>query len=253
MLARQPRLKHLLRRALPRALSPQRILGGPLRGRQIVTSWHDYPAAILGRTERPLLDWFARNVCAEETWLDVGAQYGYTALALCGLVGPKGRVFAFEPMVRTAGCLAETGRLNRMEQLVAVPLALAAPDTLELRQLPAVRGMVDSTLARGGWQETFLAARLDWLWPRLCGNAPKIDGIKMDTQGMELEALRGMRELLVAHRPKLVVEIHRGVRREEVFALLAGAGYPAQGEPVTSTNGSGGQPEEISYAFRAAA
>jgi len=49
-------------------------LGGLLKGYVIVTSWHDYPAAILGRTERALLDWFAHNVGSGETWLDVGAH-----------------------------------------------------------------------------------------------------------------------------------------------------------------------------------
>ena len=49
-----PQLKSFLRRLLPKTIRAQRILGGPLRGLHIVTSWHDYPAAIMGRTERPL-------------------------------------------------------------------------------------------------------------------------------------------------------------------------------------------------------
>jgi hypothetical protein len=67
-------LKEGIRRLLPRSLGPHRILGGLLKGYVIVTSWHDYPAAILGRTERALLDWFAHNVGSGETWLDVGAH-----------------------------------------------------------------------------------------------------------------------------------------------------------------------------------
>src|SRR3954465_4692650 len=90
-------LKALVRRVLPRSLRPHTILAGPLQGARIYTSWHDYPGAILGTTERPLLDWFRRNVSPGETWIDVGAHYGYTAIALCRLVGPTGRVVAFEP------------------------------------------------------------------------------------------------------------------------------------------------------------
>ena len=74
--------KTQLRRLMPRAVRPHRILSGRLRGRWIVTSWHDYPAAILGRTERALLDWFEGHVKPGQTWLDVGAHYGYTAIAL---------------------------------------------------------------------------------------------------------------------------------------------------------------------------
>ena len=106
------RLKEGLRQLFPRSLTRHRIFGGPLRGSAIVTSWYDYPAAILGRTERRLLECFANNVGKGETWLDIGAHYGYTAIALCKLVGPSGRVFAFEPMLNTAGCISRTRFLN---------------------------------------------------------------------------------------------------------------------------------------------
>ena len=95
-------LKEVLRQILPRSIGQRRILGGPLRGRSFVTSWYDYPAAILGRMERPLLDWFRCNVGLGETWLDVGAHYGYTAIALSHFVGISGRVYAFELMLATA-------------------------------------------------------------------------------------------------------------------------------------------------------
>src|SRR6185369_2731345 len=68
---RPPMMRELVRRALPRRLGARRILAGPLRGRRLVTSWHDYPAAITGRTERPLLEWFSSHVKRGETWLDV--------------------------------------------------------------------------------------------------------------------------------------------------------------------------------------
>src|SRR5947209_667206 len=108
------RLKEAVRSALPAKLRPHSILAGPLRGASIYTSWHDYPGAILGTTERPLLEWFGRNVLPGETWIDIGAHYGYTAIALCRLVGPAGRVFAFEPVLSTAGCVARTRELNSL-------------------------------------------------------------------------------------------------------------------------------------------
>src|SRR5260370_32759841 len=141
------RLKELLRRFLPRAVRPHRILAGRLRGFRIVTTWHDYPAAILGTTERALLEWFEHNVQPGETWLDVGAHYGYTAIALSRLVGEGGRVFAFEPMLGTAGHLARTRNLNRFPRLSILPFGLGSTETLELCKLPTVRGMMDGTSA----------------------------------------------------------------------------------------------------------
>jgi FkbM family methyltransferase len=227
------RLKARIRRLLPKGVRPHRILSGPLRGLRIVTSWYDYPSAILGRTERALLDWFEHNVGAAETWLDVGAHYGYTAIALSRLVGPQGRVFAFEPMLATSGHLARTRALNGLTQLTIIPWGLGDPETIALRRLPAVRGMVDSTIGRDSQLfEPFLIARLDWLWSRICGDQDRVDGVKIDVQGMEIETITGMAALLRSSGPKLVVEVHRGVNRPQLLGLLRSLGYMRTGVPV---------------------
>jgi FkbM family methyltransferase len=245
--------KALLRRFLPRSIHKHRILGGPLRGYRIVTSWHDYPAAITGRTECPLLKWFARNVKPGETWLDVGAHYGYTAIALSRLVKIQGRVFAFEPMVGTAGYVNQTRWLNNFSQLTVLPLGLAVPGTMELRQMPKTRGMVDSTLGESeGFEETILVARFDWLWPQICGGQEDVHGVKIDVQGMEIEVLKGMFELLKKFGPKLVVEMHKGVDRGELLHLVASLGYSRPATPIEPTAGEVDPLylDDRSYAFR---
>lgn len=241
---------------LPKVVRPHRILSGPLRGSRIVTSWRDYPAAIAGITEPQLLEWFSRQVEPGETWLDIGAHYGYTSLALAQLVGVTGRVFAFEPMAATAGCLARTRAINNLECINVVPMALGDEPDLKIVELTTVRGMVDSTLQASGapeeqWHEKFLVSQLDWLWPRICSGIPTIHGIKIDVQGMELHVLRGMQEVLRTHRPKLVVELHRGVDRSAVLSLLGGLGYGASTaiEPVPGETAPQFH-DDRSYAFQ---
>lgn len=220
-----------------------------------MTSWHDYPAALLGQTERALLGWLSREVGRAETWLDVGAHYGYTALALSDLVGPAGRIFAFEPLTRTAGHLDETRWLNRLTQLTVVPIALGDPETMTRIRLATVRGMADRLLtddASGqpeGDSESIVVSRLDWLWPRIAGQQHEIHGIKIDVQGMELEALRGMAGTLREHTPKLIIEVHQGVNRADVDSLLTQAGYQVPGTPL-ETEGLGASDQ--SYYFRPA-
>lgn len=244
-------LKSLLRPLLPRAIRQWRILGGPLRGQWIITSWHDYPAAITGRTERPLLCWLEKNVKSGETWLDIGAHYGYTAIALSRLVGPQGRVFAFEPMLSTAGYLAQTRRLNHFPQLTVLPCGLAEPEAIELVQLPTTRGMVDSTLQRGQWEESILVAGFDWLWPHICSGHQNIHGVKIDVQGMELGVLRGMAKTLEACHPQLIVEFHHGADRGELLNLVGTMGYNRRAIPIEPVQGEI-EPQYIddrSYAF----
>ncbi len=247
-------LKGVLRRFLPRTQRPHKIVGGQLRGSAIVTSWHDYPAAILGRTEKALLDYFKVHVANGETWLDVGAHYGYTALALSRLVGPSGRVFAFEPMLNTAGCICRTRVLNCIPQLTVIPTALGNCSDISIESQGAVRGMIDSTLDKPeGFKEPFLASRLEWLWPRIAGSDLQIHGIKIDVQGMELQVIEGMQSLVRRYRPKLLVELHKGVSRQKLLDLLESSGYVPQGLPVEPLPGEvePAYADDRTYAFTA--
>jgi FkbM family methyltransferase len=227
------RLKEGFRSLFPRSLERHRIFGGPLRGSTIVTSWHDYPAGILGRTEQPLLEWFANNVGEGETWLDIGAHYGYTTIALSKLVGVTGHVYAFEPMLNTAGCICRTRFLNNLPQMTVVPIALGNRADLAVDKLPSVRGMVDSTLQdTKGFRESFLISRLDWLWPKISEPNSGLDGIKIDVQGMEIEVLKGMTAVVKRYRPKLLVELHTGVSRPQFLDVIASFGYQTRGVPL---------------------
>lgn len=224
-----------IRALLPKNIGIHRILSGPNKGYRIYTSWFDYPAAILGYTERPLLKWFATQVQPGETWLDIGAHYGYTAIALCRYVGHQGRVFAFEPMINTAGYLSRTRQINDFDQLTIIPMGLGDKQELTMLRLPVVRGMVDSTLVNKAANETFLVCSLDWLWLRINEGDERVHGIKVDVQGMELNVLSGMTEVVHAQRPKLVIELHHGVDRKELFNLLDQLGYSRQAnvlEPI---------------------
>lgn len=252
---------------VPRQLKKHRILSGPLRGKWIVTSWQHYYTGILGTTERGLIAWFEKNVETGETWLDIGANYGYTSLAMRRLTGEQGRVFAFEPKVSTCGCLSQTMLLNGLPEVTVVPMGLGSPDSLELKQLVTIGGMVASgqaivdefrlrvrEIAKSESLETIAVARLDWLWPQICGSRERVDGVKIDVQGMELEVLRGMTGLLKAQRPKLAVEIHNGIDRVALLDLLESCGYPRRGTPIYTVPGEELEPQyydNLSYAFTA--
>jgi FkbM family methyltransferase len=233
-------MKSTLRKLAPSAIRPYRILRGPLRGRIIVTSLHDYPGAILGRTERPLLDWFQLNVRRDETWLDVGAHYGYTAIALAEIVGAEGRVFAFEPSLTTAGCLNRTRALNGLAQIKVVPLGLAEGGGLRVASVAMDRGMANHAFGGAASEDIYLVG-FDQLWKATDGRT--VHGVKIDVQGMELQALEGMSSMLTQDHPKLVIEFHAGVARTAVLDLLGNAGYRIPGIPILAL------PDEVLAAY----
>jgi FkbM family methyltransferase len=244
-------LKSAVRSLLPRTVKPHRILGGRLSGLRMVTSWHDYPAGILGKTEPALIEWLFRSSCPGETWLDIGAHYGYTSLAMCELVRSSGRVFAFEPMIATAGHLYKTRTIAGLGNLSIIPLALGDPaSALEIHRLPATRGMIDSGLP-GAPSEMFMVACFDSVWPGICTGDSRIHGVKIDVQGMELAVLRGMANSLAGQKPKLVVELHSGVDRAVFLDLLAGIGYRRPGVALDPAPGETSPQylDDRSYAF----
>lgn len=248
-------MKQLARALMPRTIRPRRILAGPLRGLWLVTSWHDYPAGLSGRTERRLLDWFAKHARPGETWIDVGAYCGYTAFALARLVGSTGRVIAFEPVTATAGCLDQGRMLNGLTQVTVLPFGLGAAETLETRRLAVTRGMADATVPLDATRSLVDVpiVRFDWVWPIFHRAQAAIHGIKIDVQGMELEALEGMLGTLKRWRPQLVIELHAGVSRQRVLALLRECGYASNAVAIEPARGEATPRflDDRSYAFPA--
>jgi|SRR5579872_1253170 len=243
-------LKSRLRELAPRRVRAHRILGGPLKGRVIVTSLHDYPGAVLGRTEGPLLEWFRTNIAPGETWLDVGAHYGYTAIAMAESTGPRGLIYAFEPTLDTAASVVKTIALNHLNNVSVVPLALGSPGRLRIETVAVDRGMANHAFGGSASGQIFVVA-FDEFWEAI-GRRP-IHGAKIDVQGMELDVLRGMTGMLSEHHPKLVIEFHAGVDRDEILDLLRGAGYEFPGAAVDPApdEATPAYRDDHSYAFKA--
>jgi hypothetical protein len=94
--------------------------------------------------------------------------------------------------------------------------------------------MLDSTINGSNRKETLFVANLDWLWPKICGGNNAIDGIKIDVQGMEIEVLRGISVILEALKPKLIIELHKGVDRDAFLNQIVSSGYRVEAIPLVS-------------------
>ena len=228
----------VIRPLLPRRSGSHRIMSGALRGMRIHTSWHNYPRAILGVAEKLLCRWLGDHVGAGETWIDVGAHHGVTSMMLCKYVGKGGRVFAFEPVLASAGLLTRTREANSLTQLTVVPMALGDVEELSiLRTSMQSCGMVGiiPEMRDGSWVgegEVVYEIAFDRIWPRLCGEIDHVSGVKIDAQGAESHVLRGMRETLQTHRPRLIVEYHRYADLTEFHSALESVGYSSVGHDI---------------------
>jgi FkbM family methyltransferase len=198
-------------------------------------------------TYEPALVRFLRDELRRgDVMVDVGAHIGVHALAAAARLRRLGggSVVAFEPAHDSASKLRAAAARNRL-QLTVVEAALGAePGTAELRADPAYDAAdagVRSLHARGPRVQTVPVTTFD-AWAA-AARLERLDLVKLDVEGAELEALRGMAGSLGRLRPRaLVVEVKQrvleqaGVDGDEVREYLNRLGYQSTGQVLPVAN-----------------
>jgi FkbM family methyltransferase len=141
--------------------------------------------------------------------VDVGANIGIYTLPLAGMVGPRGRVLAFEPEAAAFAQLEHNARVNGLAQIEPVQRALGDVEA-EMTLYCSPTNFGDHRLHSHGDVEVRQRVRVVTLDAELAGVA---DGavrlIKVDVQGHEPFVLAGMAETL-RRNPDLVVLVEVG-------------------------------------------
>ncbi|MDP9011729.1 MAG: FkbM family methyltransferase [Pseudomonadota bacterium] len=155
--------------------------------------------------------------------IEVGANIGAHTVGLARLVGPQGRVLAFEPQRLSFQTLCANLALNSIENVDCFWAAVGAQegfiDVPDLNPWKEYNfGGVTLLGPQGGRRVTCLT--LDQ-YVRL----PKVDVIKIDVEGMEADVLRGSEQLLKQFKPVLYVENDRLEKSEALMRLIASFDY----------------------------
>lgn len=145
--------------------------------------------------------------------IDVGAHVGYFTLLAAKLVGPQGKVYAFEAEPSTYRTLATNVKLNHYSNVVAVNQAVSdragrvdlflsnvgSDGASGLNRLYSAQERERSVSVESTTLDDFLAAQ----------RGPQVDLLKMDIDGWELHALDGMARLLRRPSPpNLIIEFY---------------------------------------------
>lgn len=127
--------------------------------------------------------------------VDIGANIGYYTLIFARLVGPKGKVFAFEPEPDTFKLLEKNVQINGYENVVLERMAVSDKSgkaRLYLSEQDNTDHRLDAP-STGRASIEVDTMRLDDYFQSYDG---RIDFIKMDIQGAESCAVAGMLDLL---------------------------------------------------------
>lgn len=140
--------------------------------------------------------------------IDAGAHIGYFSLLAAHLVGPRGRVYAFEPAPANYDLLARNIRLNRYSNIVAVQKAVSDVEesaTLYLHDDSVAHSLRAQTFGVPSRAIAVDVTTIDRVLER--EGWPPVHLVKLDVEGAEAAALRGMRETRRRNRDAcLIVE-----------------------------------------------
>jgi FkbM family methyltransferase len=175
-----------------------------------------------------------------DVFADIGAHIGIHALpAAKHLSSLGGRVFAFEPGPDSIAKIELAARGAGITNCTVVPTALGrAPGVVELHAADA------STLTEVGMRSIYGSGDVIDSVPVVTFDSwaeetalQRLDVVKIDVEGSELDVLLGMQDTLSSLRPRLlIVEVidellHKaGSTPEEVLKLMADCGYGVAGE-----------------------
>ena len=161
---------------------------------------------------------------------DVGAALGYFTLIAARGVGENGKVYAIEPDKCVYDDLKKNIEINNYRNVI--PIQGAVSDSNKDFDMLAYDDWFDKSWFDKTWFDrksnltTVNAITLDSL-------GVDFDLIKMDIEGYEVEAFRGMKNLLSKGKVKIICEVHPSLISElgydisEIENILRELGYSA--------------------------
>jgi FkbM family methyltransferase len=161
------------------------------------------------------------------TFVDVGANVGYFTLLAGSIVGPTGRVIAFEPNPELASLIARSLSVNGLHSWTELveAAAMSEPGRLEFKRFAGHQGssgfyVTDELAAQ--FHDTLERIVVDCttLDDALAGRGLQIDLIKIDAEGAEPEVIAGAERLLEEQRGMQVIMEYTPSNRPAVEALI---------------------------------
>jgi FkbM family methyltransferase len=184
--------------------------------------------------ERDNIQFLSENCIKNMTAIDIGAHLGLMSVIISKLVGDHGKIYAFEPTERTFEVLKEIVRINKASHIIH-PLNKAVSSFdgevdffVDQNEGSNANSLVSRTDKSRTAQRTSVI-RLDTFTAGLQLN--KLDLIKIDAEGSELDVLKGAMQTISTFRPKIILAIHPSLIRNnkqepgDIFDLIMSLDY----------------------------
>ena len=190
-----------------------------------------YPTGWLGSDYQDV--YFLKKIIGRGAYCaDIGAHLGYYTLELSRLAGPEGKVIAIEPMPKFNETLGRLLRKRGAKNVDLRQVALGGEGEWVEMGVPRVGKMKKFAYARvmqsADYMEYIESVKVpNESGDRLFGGLPRLDFIKCDVEGLEVQVFSSMMGVVGMHRPILLCELADKRERIKLFEMIRPLGYGA--------------------------
>jgi FkbM family methyltransferase len=215
---------------------------GPDKQTGLLTLQHYFLGTITGQMEdeRPIVHFLHRAVRPGDVFLDLGSNLGFYSLYVGPLCGKGGEVHAFEANPSLIEPLKKSIELNKGVSNIHLNAVAVGNESNKFLPLYDPDRVGNSSFHAHGWldKSSFVNVPVvaidDYVDSK---GMTRVDGVKIDIEGAELEAFEGMSRTFDRMPPKFIVcelmpaavssRADTAARPTEIMEFLAGKGYIA--------------------------
>ena len=186
--------------------------------------------------EKIQMDNFKKLISEGDTVFELGAHIGYISVYFSQLVGTSGKVFVFEPGVNNLPYVRENIANSKIKNVQLVEKAVSDNNGTATFYLENITGQSNSLVkdyrvTKKIHSKTFVEMKKNEVQVETIriddfvqmNNISRIDFIKIDIEGAEYLAIKGMPNVLATLKPTMMIEVTEN--HEALFNLLKDNGY----------------------------
>lgn len=186
--------------------------------------------------EKIQMDNFKKLISEGDTVFELGAHIGYISVYFSQLAGTSGKVFVFEPGVNNLPYVRENIANSKIKNVQLVEKAVSDNNGTATFYLENITGQSNSLVkdyrvTKKIHSKTFVEMKKNEVQVETIriddfvqmNNITRIDFIKIDIEGAEYLAIKGMPNVLAILKPTMMIEVTEN--HEALFNLLKDNGY----------------------------
>ena len=161
-----------------------------------------------GYYEKENILFWEKLINPDSVVIDIGANIGYYTL-IAAKKASEGHVHSFEPVTFNYDALQKNIKLNNLKNITANNAGISTKEGLDMYYISSkenigMSGLKPAENFSGKMEEKTTLTLDNYV---AINNLTKIDFIKIDIEGNELNALRGMQNVLQKNHPVLFIEL----------------------------------------------